>query len=164
MTAAIRILERILGMTAVVFHASANICLTLMIIFNMSNIVSRAVFDKGIMWVFPWTVVLFVWMVFFGFFSVYWNKKDITVDFIISKFGRKGDLYYNILNFIAVTFLMSLMLFQAPEIISSQIGHIEMVGLQRYWESVPLFLSCFLILLTGILDILRFFTGHNENS
>ncbi|MCG8509808.1 MAG: hypothetical protein MI741_11330, partial [Rhodospirillales bacterium] len=61
-------LERFLSVCERVFIALANACLAFMLLSNALNIASRAILDRAIPWVFPWSMVLFVWVVFFGFY------------------------------------------------------------------------------------------------
>ena len=63
--------ERLMVVFERVFHTLANICLIIMLVINMVQITSRAVFDLGISMVFPWTVFFFCWSVFFGFFVIF---------------------------------------------------------------------------------------------
>ncbi len=83
--------QRALGLCERVMLGLAETCLVIMLAANMVNIAFRAVFDRGLLWVFPWTTQLFVWMVFLGFFVVYRQARDITVDFLIDRLGRLAD-------------------------------------------------------------------------
>jgi len=155
MAAVIDGVERLLSVCERVFLVLANACLIIMLAINTANIAQRAAIDKGITWVFPWTGVLFVWMTFFGFFVIYRRKKDITVDFVIDRLGAGARTAARFLVDAIVIFLMAIMLSQAPRILASQVGIIQMVGLERYAMSVPLFVSCALILVNFALDTVR---------
>lgn len=72
------LVNRLLGVCERLFHVLANACLAVMLGLNIVNIALRAITDKGITWVFPWTVVLFVWMTFFGFFVLYRDRKSVV--------------------------------------------------------------------------------------
>ena len=152
--------DRFLGVCERVFHVLANACLAIMLIINILNVAKRAVFDVSIQWVFAWSVVLFVWMTFIGFFVVYRKNKDITVDFVIDRLGQKAKFASRLLVNVIVIGLMVIMLVHAPKIIASQVGEIEMVGLERYAMSVPLFVSCALILLNFVVDTAHAFRGN----
>ena len=121
--------------------------------------------DKGILWVFPWSVVIFVWMSFFGFFVLYRMRRDITIDFVHDRLGPAWQLALRLfVNFVIVV-LMGVMLWHAPEIIARQVGEIEMVLLfghqvERYVMSVPLFVSCALILLNYVVDTVYAVAGR----
>ncbi len=160
--AALRLVERLLGVCERVFHVFANICLALMLALNIANIASRAVFDKGIVWVFPWSVVLFVWMTFFGFYVLYRQRRDITVDFLIKRLGAGAQLVSRLLVNAIVLTLMAVMLWHAPRIVGQQVGEIEMVGLERYTLSVPLFVSCALIFVNFVVDTVEALFGQGE--
>jgi TRAP-type C4-dicarboxylate transport system permease small subunit len=157
-------IERALASCERLFLAIANLCLAVMLVANMANIASRALFDKGIIYVFPWSIVLFVWMTFFGFFVVYRRGKDITVDFLIDRLGDRARLASRLLVDVLVISLMLVMLAQAPHIIRSQVGTIEMVGLERYSLSVPLFVTAALIALDFALDMIKAVLGYPERA
>ena len=150
-------LDRLLRVCERLFLVLANACLIVMLAINVANIAQRAVIDVSIQWVFPWSVVLFVWMTFIGFFVIYRRKKDITVDFVIDRTGPQVQKAARLMVDVIVILLMAIMLWHAPKILSMQVGVIEMVGLERYSMSVPLFISCFLILLNFVVDIAKTF-------
>ena len=157
-----RLVDRLLGVCERLFLVLANACLGIMLVINMANIASRALFDKGIQWVFPWSVVLFVWMTFFGFFVLYRMRRDITVDFLVDRIGPSARFATRLLVNFIILMLMGIMLWHGPQILASQAGDIEMVGLERFWMSVPLFLSCILISINFILDTVYAFQGEPE--
>jgi TRAP-type C4-dicarboxylate transport system permease small subunit len=162
MIAAVKFVDRLLTVCERVFHVFANSCLAIMLTVNIVNIASRAVFDKGIIWVFPWSVVLFVWMTFFGFFVLYRKRRDITIDVLIDRVGPVAQKASRLFVGFVIVVLMAVMLYHGPQIIASQVGTIEMVGLQRYVMSVPLFVSCLLIFLNYVIDIIETFLGNEE--
>lgn len=164
MSALIARVDRALGLCERLFLALANACLAVMLFANMANIASRALFDKGIVWVFPWSVVLFVWMTFLGFFVVYRRGKDITVDFLIDRLGSGARVTSRLLVDALVIGLMLVMLYQAPHIIRGQVGVIEMVGLQRYTMSIPLFVTAALIAVDFLLDMIKAMMGRPERA
>ena len=153
----INTIDRLLGVCERLFLVLANACLVVLLTINVANIAQRAVIDVSIRWVFPWSVVLFVWMTFIGFFVIYRRKKDITVDFVIDRTGPQVQKAARLMVDMIVILLMAIMLWHAPRILSMQVGVIEMVGLERYSMSVPLFVSCLLILLNFVVDIAKTF-------
>jgi len=157
-------IDGILASCERLFLALANLCLGVMLVANMANIASRALFEKGIVYVFPWSVVLFVWMTFFGFFVVYRRGKDITVDFLIDLMGARARFVSRLLVDVLVIGLMLVMLVQAPHIIRSQVGTIELVGLERYSMSIPLFVTAVLIALDFALDLVKALMGRPERT
>ncbi len=155
-------LDRFLGVCEHLLLVLANGCLGVTLLINAVNIAVRAVTDKAIAWVFPWSVVLFVWMCFFGFYVLYRQRRDITVDFLIDRVGpgarRVSRLGVNLI----VLMMMGVMLWHAPQIFEQQVGGIEMVGLERYTLSVPLFVSCALIFVEFCLDTVKALQGVPE--
>lgn len=130
-----------------------------MLAFNLINILARAVSDRGIIYVFPWTMVLFVWSCFLGFFCIYRRGRDITVDFIVDRLGPRLRVASRLVNDGIVIAMMGLLVWLAPATLESQAGIIDMVGFERYVLSVPFFASCLLILVNTALDVWRALLG-----
>ena len=156
------LVNRLLGVCERLFHVLANACLAVMLGLNIVNIALRAITDKGITWVFPWTVVLFVWMTFFGFFVLYRKRRDITIDFLVDRLGAWAHFASRLLVNSIVLVLMSVMLWHAPAIYEQQVGTIEMVGLDRYTMSTPLFVSCVLIFIDFVIDTIYAVAGRQK--
>ncbi len=145
------------------FLALANICLIIMLVINMTQITTRAVLDMGISWVFPWTVFLFCWSIFFGFFVLYRIGGDITVDFFVDRFGSVGRTVARHFVNLSTVVLMVVMLWHGPQTIMQQFGdEIEIVELDRWVQTLPLFLSCVLVLVNAMLDTAKAFRGDPE--
>lgn len=145
----------------------ANASLALMLVGTAATIVLRP-FDVSFYWIWPWTMQVFVWMSFFGFYVIYRKNKDIAVDFLIRKFGD-GAMTVTRYFVAAVTIIVTgLMLIEAPGVLASQIGDIEGVitpwgtELERYTLSVPLFVSTFLVFLNACLDVVKAIGGVPE--
>ena len=152
-------IQRFLSVCERVFIVLANTCLAVMLAANMANILSRALLDSAIKWVFPWSMVLFTYLVFLGFFLFVRRGKDVTIDFIFNRFPDASRRVLAVaLNCVSLL-ILGVILAQAPQIIQGQVGVIEMVGLQRYMLSVPLFVSCFLIFLDILVATLRILGG-----
>lgn len=154
--------ERALALAERLFHFLANLCLGLMLVFNMANIAWRGLTDVSFKFVWPWTLLLFVWMTFFGFFVIYRRAKDITVDYFVELAGPKALYATRILSDAVCAALMLLMLIEAPRTLSGQVGDMELIPLQRYWMSVPLFLASALLLVHFLLDIAKAVSGEPE--
>ena len=135
------------------FLAIANTLLLVMVAINLVNILSRLLFDIGIIWVFPWTGVLFVWTVFFSFFVIYRRGQDISVDVVVRQLPAQWARAARIATSVVALFLMGVICFQAPVLLPRQVGNIDLVGIERYWLSVPLFVSAFLVVLDLICRI-----------
>jgi TRAP-type C4-dicarboxylate transport system permease small subunit len=66
------------------------------------------------------------------------------------------------LSDIIIVGLMGLLLAEAPRTLASQVGDMELIPLQRYWMSVPLFLSAALVGLHFLLDFIKALSGAPE--
>lgn len=152
-----------MGVCERVFLVLANSCLVIMLVGNMGQVTTRALFDKGIQLVFPWTVFFFSWAVFFGFFVIYRRGGDITVDFFVDRFGDKGRKVSRYFANAIIVFLMSIMLWHGPQTLAQMAGDvIEIVDLERWWQTFPLFLSCILVLINTLLDTAKALRGDSE--
>lgn len=145
-----------------VFVVAANLCLLGMLVLNTINIGWRAIFDKNLNFVWPWTGLLFVWMSFFGFFVIYRRAKDITVDYFVDLAGEWARRTSRLLSDLIIVGLMTLLLIEAPRTLASQVGEMELIPLQRYWMSVPLFASAALVGLHFLVDLLKALQGQAE--
>jgi TRAP-type C4-dicarboxylate transport system permease small subunit len=159
--APLRTVDLFLGGCERLFRLLANLLLLTMLAINLLNIATRFLTDQGIVWVFPLTTVMFVWMTFLGFFVVYRQGKDITVDILIDRIGPARRAA-RVLVDLAVLSLLGVLLAEAPALLERQVGNIEMVGLQRYWLSVPFFVSCALIALHFVVDLLHALHGDPQ--
>ena len=150
--------ERVLKVCERVFIVLANLLLAAMLVANMANITARAVFDVSIKWTFPWSMAMFTYVVFLGFFIFVRRGKDVTIDFIFNRFPGQGRRVLAVLLNIVALVVLGVILSRVPAIVHVQVGVVEMVGIQRYMLSAPLFVSCLLIfiqVLTATVDILR---------
>ncbi|MGE0316030.1 MAG: TRAP transporter small permease [Lautropia sp.] len=144
------------------FFVLANGCLIAMLAINVLNIGWRGLRDQNLNFVWPWTGLLFVWMSFFGFLIVYRRSKDITVDFFVDLAGARARHLTRVLADVIIIALMALLLVEAPRTLESQVGEMELIPLQRYWMSVPLFASAALVGLHFVADLLKAFAGVPE--
>lgn len=150
-----------------VFLVTANLCLLLMLAGTAVTILLRPL-DLSFYWIWPWTMQVFVWMTFVGFFVVYRRGKDISVDFVVRKLGAgamQASRFFVALVMLAV---IGVILLQMPTILESQVGVIDGVltpwgvELERYTLSVPLGVSCALIFVNTLLDLAKAFLGRPE--
>ncbi|TVQ39508.1 MAG: TRAP transporter small permease subunit [Geminicoccaceae bacterium] len=153
--AVLRLLDRALAGAEHLFLFLANGLLLTILAINLANILSRLLLDQGIIWVFPWTRVLFVWMVFLAFFVIYRRGKDITVDFVVNRLPDVLQRVVAVLVNLMVIALLVMILLQMPTLLPRQVGRMDLVGLQRYWLAIPFYVSCLLILLQFVLDLAR---------
>jgi TRAP-type C4-dicarboxylate transport system permease small subunit len=148
------------------FLIIANGCLALMLVGTAATIILR-LFDISFYWIWPWTMQFFVWMSFVGFYVVYRKGKDISVDFLVLKLGANAMRITQIGVPLLIIILMIIMLAQMPTILSSQVGVIDGVvtpwgELERYTLSIPLGISCFLILINSTVTILKIFVDIDD--
>jgi TRAP-type C4-dicarboxylate transport system permease small subunit len=156
------VLEWALAAAERVFLVAANLCLLGMLVLNVVNIAWRGIVDQSLNFVWPWTGLLFVWMSFLGFFVIYRQAKDITVDFFVDLAGDKVRHATRILSDVIIVGLMLLLIVEAPRTLASQVGDMELIPLERYWMSVPLFASAFLVGLHFLADLLKALQGEAE--
>jgi len=164
--AAIRSLDRLFDALCSVFLVLANLCLGLMLFGTFVTIVLR-LFEVSYYWIWPWTMQFFVWMSFIGFFVVYRLGKDIAVDFLVIRIGPAAMTATRYAVPILILIVMGVILREMPTIFESQVGVIDGVvtpwgELERYTLSVPLAVSCLLIFLNAILDIMKAVAGLPE--
>lgn len=156
-----------LGLLARVFLWAANICLFLMLLATAATIVLRPL-DISFYWLWPWSMQVFVWMSFLGFFVVYRLRKDIAVDFVMRRIGPGAMVVSRYFVAAVVITVMVIILREAPLVLGQQVGVIDGVitpwgwELERYSLSVPLFASCTLILINAVLDIVKAALGWPE--
>lgn len=150
------------------FLVFANVCLGLMLVGTAATILLRLI-NISFYWIWPWTMQFFVWMSFIGFYVVYRRGKDISVNFLVMKIGPSMMKITQIGVPLLIIALMSVMLLQMPTILSSQVGVIDGVvtpwgELERYTLSIPLGVSCFLILLNSVVTILKIYVGIEDQT
>ena len=162
MAAAAARVEQALGAAERLFHILANLCLALMLAINIVNVSWRELTGISLKFVWPWTLLLFVWMTFFGFFVIYRRSKDITVDYFVDLAGPWARMATRLLSDAVCAGMMLLLLVEAPVTLSNQVGDMELIPLQRYWMSVPLFLASGLLLVHFVLDAVKALGGEPE--
>ena len=148
-------LDRFLLVCERVFTVLANTCLAVLLASNAVNIFSRAILNQAISWVFPWSMVLFVWMVFFGFYVFTRRGRSVSVDFIVNNVSGVSRKTIQLFINAVVLCVLAAILYTTPDNLGRQVGVIEMVGLQRYTLSIPFFASCALVCLNAIADSAR---------
>lgn len=151
-----------------VFLWLSNTCLLVMLGLTVATIVLR---PMGIApyWMWPWTMVFFIWLSFFGFFAMYARLKDVRVDFIARQFGTLGMAITRILSDIATLSVTGVLLWQLPKVIATSRGVYDGAILPAGFElprlalSIPLFISAALVLITALIDLAKFSAGMPEN-
>lgn len=159
-------IDRALGAVGFVFLHLANASLGAMALLTTATIMLR-LFDIDYYWMWPWTMIFFVWMVFFGFFAVYRLKKDIVIDIVLSRVRGLAGRALPIIQSVVILAVAVTLLTQLPTVFVAQRGQVE--GALLPWEgtmsrltlSVPLALSLFFIALQASLDL---FFGRSGGS
>ncbi len=161
------LIERGLAVAEKLFLTIANTLLLAMLVVNFANIMLRLTLDEAIIWAFPLTSVLFVWVIFFSFFVIYRRGQDVAIDVLTRRMPDRLKATVEAFVAFIVVALMGIVLAQAPILIPRQVGTIDLIGMQRYWLAVPFFLSCFLIAVEFLLRLrtaILAFRGDNQAS
>ena len=158
----IKAIDRALDEIARAFLIVANVLLLGMLAINVINILSRIVRDKAFVWVFPWTGVLFTWTVFIGIYVVYRRGQDVSLDIVTRRFSNRVARAVDIVVTAIVLLLIGLVLHQAPTLVPRQVGRIDFVGIQRYWLSIPLFVSFGLVAIHFVLRIVKLIAADSS--
>ena len=119
---------------------------------NIIQIIFRYLFHDEFVWIFPLTMLLFIWMTFLGAYVVYRRKKVIIVRFFVDRIPVG---FQNILLAITNVFTMLFLIWilgEIPKIIQLQAGAMEVISLPRYVKAIPLFICTTAILLNYLLD------------
>ncbi len=146
----------------------SNTCLLGMLGLTTATMILRPM-SLAPYWLWPWTMVLFIWMSFFGFFALYARLKDVRVDFLAEHMGRWGMALTRILSDATTLLVTGVLLLQVPKIIATSSGVYDGAifpagnELPRLALSVPLFISTFLVALTALLDLAKLAAGMPEN-
>ena len=148
------------------FLVIANLCLLVMLVGTAATIVLRP-FQLSFYWIWPWTMQCFVWMTFFGFYAVYRMGKDIAVDFLALRIGGWAMIGTRYFAALVTMTVMGMILWQMPLILESQVGVVDAVltpwgEMPRYSLSIPLGISCLLIFLNALLDLVKAVAGWPE--
>ena len=151
--ALIRALDRFLAFADRAFLVLANGCLAVMLVANMINMTVRAVFDTSFVQIWPWTMLLFVWSIYLGFFVLYRRGKDVTVNFLVSRLAPAAHHRIQLLVNLLIVAFMAVMVVGTWRYLPVQAGVIELIGLPRWVQSVPLLASSALILLNALVQV-----------
>ena len=148
----IRALDRFLGFCERAFLLLANGCLALMLVANMLNMAVRAAFDTSFVQIWPWTMLLFVWSIYLGFYVLYRRSKDVSVNFLVSRLAPAARHRVQLLVQFLIIAFMAVMVAGTWQYLPLQAGVLELVGLPRWVQTVPLLASCLLILLNALVQ------------
>ncbi|MGB3555382.1 MAG: TRAP transporter small permease subunit [Jannaschia sp.] len=146
----------------------SNLCLLAMLGLTAATIVLRPL-GLSAYWMWPWTMVFFIWLSFFGFFALYARLKDVRVDFLAERMGPRGMTATRLVSDAATLLVTGILLSQVPTIIATSRGVYDGAILPQGFElprlalSVPLIVSTILIALTALLDVAKMAAGLPEN-
>ncbi len=151
-----------------VFQWICNACLLIMLALTTVTIVGRPL-GFSAYWIWPWTMVFFVWLSFFGFFAIFVRLRDVRVDFVANHMGRWGYPFTRIVTDVSALAVCGVILQQIPTILATSRGYVDGAILPggeelfRQALSVPLFFSASLIVASALLDLAKMVAGLPEN-
>ena len=119
---------------------------------NGLNILTRNLFGFSHEAVWPWTMTLFVWWIFFGFYPLYRKRKDVSVYVLLRFLPPALQRCVGVMVYFSIGVLMLLILAVMPHFIGLQAGLIEIVAIPRFWLSVPLVLALVFVALDAIVQ------------
>jgi TRAP-type C4-dicarboxylate transport system permease small subunit len=140
----------------------AVFCLGIMFLTNIVNILLRGLFNYSFVWIFPLTILLFMWMTFFGAYVIYRQKREITVDFIYNRLPEAGRKWITLVSNILIMGLMALLLWHAPRLIHAQMSPMQVLKIPRYFQAVPLFLFCIVLSLDFLYETVKLIQGDKS--
>lgn len=145
----------------------SNICLLVMLALTATTIIGRP-FGWSAPWIWPWTMVFFVWLSFFGFFAIFVRQMDVRIEFLAAMFGKWGMPVTRLISDALAIALCSTLLMLMPKVMASASGFIEGVilpgggELARKALYVPLFMSTALIVISALIDLAKMASGIPE--
>ncbi|WP_299841584.1 TRAP transporter small permease [uncultured Jannaschia sp.] len=151
-----------------VFLWMSNICLLIMLALTAATIVLRPL---GIApyWMWPWTMVFFIWLSFFGFFALFARLKDVRIDFLAERMGPGGMAVTRVVSNLATLLVTGVLLSQVQTIIATSRGVYDGAILPEGFElprlalSVPLIISTALVAVAAVIDLAKMAAGLPEN-
>ncbi|WHZ37919.1 TRAP transporter small permease [Sagittula sp. MA-2] len=151
-----------------IFLWLSNACLLVMLGLTVATIILRPL-SLAAYWMWPWTMVFFIWLSYFGFFAMYARLKDVRVDFIAGLFGPIGMAVTRVLSDAATLTVTGVLLWQLPQVIATSRGVYDGAILPAGFElprlalSIPLFISAALVAITALIDLAKMASGMPEN-
>ncbi|WP_299821802.1 TRAP transporter small permease subunit [uncultured Jannaschia sp.] len=151
-----------------VFLWMSNACLLVMLSLTAATIVLRPL-GMAPYWMWPWTMVFFIWLSFFGFFALYARLKDVRIDFLAERMGTWGMAVTRVISNLATLLVTGVLLSQVQTIVATSRGVYDGAILPDGFElprlalSIPLIVSTALIAIAAIIDLLKMAAGLPEN-
>ena len=149
------------------FSWMCSFCLLAMLALTAATILLRPL-GVSFYWIFPWVMVLFGWLSFFGVFPAMIFGRDIRIDFVARLVGDTGMLVTRIVGQVVVLFVLYWLLLEVPASVARQSGSGDGALLpwggesKRRMLSLPLLLSCLCITAALLLDIAKMLLGLPE--
>ena len=137
---------------------AANALLIAMVAANLLTMLVREVAGKGLVHVFPMTMVGFAWLVFIGFYIVYRRRADVVMAVLTSHCRGVVSKLLATVAALAGLFLLAVILKEAPRVMALSSGFVEIVELPKRWVIGPLFVACGLLVLDGLQTLVRIWT------
>jgi TRAP-type C4-dicarboxylate transport system permease small subunit len=131
----------------------ASTLLATMLVGGLANIIIREVFGIGIIWIYPWSMVFFVWMVFIGYFVVFRRNSDVAMTYFVNRLSPTWRPVATAILVSSALFVNIVVLLQVPRILHLKRDLIEIVGIPDYFVTMPLFISSALIILSVLSGI-----------
>nr|WP_321457390.1 TRAP transporter small permease subunit [uncultured Cohaesibacter sp.] len=164
----LRQVDHALWSIASIFQHLANMCLLLMLVLTSATIILRP-FGLSAYWIWPWTMVLFIWLCFLGFCAFFVQLKDVRVDFIAQRLGKTAIAATRLLSDFCTLAVSGTLLWQMPTFLEKSQGIVDGALLPggeelfRQALSIPLLLSLIIIAPSALLDLLKMIVGLPEN-
>lgn len=87
---------------------------------------------------------------------IYRRRRDIAVEFLVDRLPPRLQRITRFIAKLVTLGVTGVLIWQAPDVLALQVGPIsELVDIERYLLSIPLFVSSFLIFTDTLVDILR---------
>ncbi|MBA7523607.1 hypothetical protein ES705_15734 [subsurface metagenome] len=135
------------------------IFLAIMVGINVLEIVTRVLLKNSFVWVYPINLLLFNWMVFIGIAVVFYRKENITIELFVRLLPSNYQRYVNILINFAVMGFFIFLLIKVPVLMEMQTQKLQIIQIPRYFQSLPLFIGSFSVLLVIFYDTLIVIKG-----
>ena len=136
------------------------VCIALlagMLIINAANIVSRGILDHALNWVWPWTMVAFLWWVMLALFPLYNRRKDVSIYILQGFLPQNAQRLLGIFVHLAIMLAMGIIIYTFPERLASSRGIVEIVNLPRHvlvWPILFSTITVFVVALVRLIEII----------
>ncbi len=146
--------DAVMDRIATLSLTGAELLLALMLAINIVNVALRNLGFGSLLWVSSWTGVMMVWSVFLAFFPMYRRGMDISLTFFVGRFGPGPNRVFQMIAAVCGIVVCGVLVAELPQILARQRGVMELVGLQRYWLSLPMVAASALIVVHFAVELL----------